>query len=106
MVTGSPGGRSIIGTVLETIVNVVDFGMNAQEAVDAGRFCHEWFPDEITYERSAFSADALRALRAKKHRLREIKSQGVAEVIVFDAVRNAWEGGCDRREADGGVGLP
>ena len=106
MVTGSPGGRSIIGTVLETIVNVVDFGMNAQEAVDAGRFCHEWFPDEIAYERSALSADALRGLRAKKHRLREIKSQGVAEVIVFDAVRNAWEGGCDRREADGGVGLP
>jgi gamma-glutamyltranspeptidase/glutathione hydrolase len=106
MVTGSPGGRSIIGTVLETIVNVVDFGMNAQEAVDAGRFCHEWFPDEIAYERSALSADALWGLQAKKHRLREIKSQGVAEVIVFDAVRDAWEGGCDRREADGGVGLP
>jgi gamma-glutamyltranspeptidase/glutathione hydrolase len=106
MVTGSPGGRSIIGTVLQTIVNVVDFGMNAQEAVDAGRFYHEWFPDEITYERSALSAVTIRALEGKKHRLKEIRSQGVAEVIVFDAARNALEGGCDRREPDGGVAFP
>jgi gamma-glutamyltranspeptidase/glutathione hydrolase len=106
MVTGSPGGRSIIGTVLQTIVNVVDFGMNAQEAVDAGRFYHEWLPDEITYERSALSAVTIRALEGKKHRLREIRSQGVAEVIVFDAARNGSEGGCDRRELDGGVAFP
>jgi gamma-glutamyltranspeptidase/glutathione hydrolase len=106
MVTGSPGGRSIIGTVLQTIVNVVDFGMNAQEAVDAGRFYHEWLPDEITYERSALSAVTIRALEGKKHRLREIRSQGVAEVIVFDVARNALEGGCDRREPGGGVAFP
>ncbi len=45
MVTGSPGGRTIINTVLLTILNVVDFGMNAQEAVDAGRMHHQWLPD-------------------------------------------------------------
>ena len=47
MVTGSPGGRTIINTVLETIVNIVDFGMNAQEAADAPRFHHQWLPDRI-----------------------------------------------------------
>jgi gamma-glutamyltranspeptidase / glutathione hydrolase len=51
MVTGSPGGRTIINTALLTILNVVDFGMNAQEAVDAGRFHHQWLPDRITVER-------------------------------------------------------
>ena len=54
MVTGSPGGRTIINTVLLTILNVVDFGMNAQEAVDAGRFHHQWLPDRITLERQRF----------------------------------------------------
>ena len=48
MVTGTPGGRTIINTVLMTILNVIDFGMNAQEAVDAGRIHHQWLPDRIT----------------------------------------------------------
>ena len=52
MVTGSPGGRTIINTVLETIVAVVDFGLNAQETVDAPRFHHQWLPDRISYERT------------------------------------------------------
>ena len=51
MVTGTPGGRTIINTVLMTILNVIDFGMNAQEAVDAGRIHHQWLPDRISYER-------------------------------------------------------
>src|SRR5262249_15953000 len=55
MVTGTLGGRTIINTVLETITNVVDFGMNAQEAVDAPRFDHEWLPDRITFERNGLS---------------------------------------------------
>src|SRR6266542_1652284 len=59
MVTGSPGGRTIINTVLETIVNVADFGMNAQEAVDAPRFHHQWLPDRISYEKYGLSADTV-----------------------------------------------
>ncbi|MFQ5790149.1 MAG: gamma-glutamyltransferase, partial [Acidobacteriota bacterium] len=51
MVTGSPGGRTIMNTVLSTILNAVDFGMNAQEAVDAGRIHHQWLPDRLNYER-------------------------------------------------------
>ena len=85
MVTGSPGGRTIINTVLLTILNAVDFGMNAQEAVDAGRFHHEWLPNRLSYERYGLSSDTLTALRAMGHELDEGTHQGVAEVIVYDA---------------------
>ena len=66
MVTGSPGGRTIINTVLETIVDVVDFGMNAQEAVDAPRFHHQWLPDRINYEKYRLLARHDRGARAPR----------------------------------------
>lgn len=101
MVTGSPGGRSIINTVLQTILNVVDYGMGAQEAVDAGRIHHAWFPDVVYYERFGFGADALDGLRAMGHKMVEQDRQGVAEVIVVrDGV---LEAGVDRRDPDSGV---
>jgi gamma-glutamyltranspeptidase/glutathione hydrolase len=103
MVTGSPGGRTIINTVLLTILNAIDFGMNAQEVVDAGRFHHQWLPDRITYERLALSNDTIALLRAKGHQLLEGGNQGVAEVIVYDAAHDVLEGGLDRRQPDGGV---
>jgi gamma-glutamyltranspeptidase/glutathione hydrolase len=101
MVTGSPGGRTIINTVLETILNVVDFGMNVQEAVDAPRFHHQWLPDQIQYERFGFSPDTLALLAARGHTLAEIPAQGVAEAIVLNAADNVLEGGSDRRRPDG-----
>ena len=106
MVTGSPGGRTIINTVLQTILNVVDFGMNAQEAVDAGRFHHQWLPDRITYERFSLSPDTLAALRAKGHEVTQGGNQGVAEVIVSNEAENVLEGGVDRRQPDGSAALP
>ena len=106
MVTGSPGGRTIINTVVETVVNVIDFGMNAQEAVDAGRFHHQWLPDRIAHEPFALSPDTLAGLRAKGHEVLQSGSQGVAEVIVFDATKDELNGGVDRREPDGGAALP
>lgn len=106
MVTGSPGGRTIINTVLHTIVNVIDFGMNAQEAVDAGRFHHQWLPDRISYERFSLSPDTLAALWAKGHEVFQSGNQGVAEVIVYNAVDDTLEGGVDRRQPDGGAALP
>jgi gamma-glutamyltranspeptidase/glutathione hydrolase len=101
MVTGSPGGRTIINTVLETIVNVLDFGMNAQEAVDAGRFHHQWLPDRITCERFALSPDTVTTLRAMGHRVETGEDQGVAEVIVSNVMDGVLEGGVDRRRPDG-----
>ena len=103
MVTGSPGGRTIINTVLMTILNVIDFGMNAQEAVDAGRMHHQWLPDRLSVERFGFSADSLAALRAMGHTVSEAGGQGVAEVIVLNPKDNLLEGGVDRRAPDGGA---
>jgi gamma-glutamyltranspeptidase/glutathione hydrolase len=103
MVTGSPGGRTIINTVLLTILNVVDFGMNAQEAVDAGRLHHQWLPDRISYEEFGFSADTIGMLKAMGHNLQQTTNQGVAQVIVYNAADDMLEGGLDRRAADGGA---
>ena len=101
MVVGSPGGRTIINTVLLTIVNVVDFGMNIQEAIDAARFHHQWLPDRIQYERFGLSPDTLALLRARGHTLAEVPAQGVAQGIVYNAAENLLEGGSDRRRPDG-----
>ncbi|MBA3270081.1 MAG: gamma-glutamyltransferase, partial [Acidobacteria bacterium] len=67
MVTGTPGGRTIINTVLTTILNVVDFGMNAQESVDAGRLHHQWLPDTLSYEEFGFSPDTIAMLKKMGH---------------------------------------
>ena len=103
MVTGSPGGKTIINTVLTTILNVIDFGMNAQEAVDAGRMHHQWLPDTLTIERFGFSADTIKLLKAMGHNVVEGGNQGAAEVIILNAKENLLEGGVDRRPADGGA---
>jgi gamma-glutamyltranspeptidase/glutathione hydrolase len=98
LVTGSPGGRTIPSTVLLTLLNALDFGMNAQEAVDAPRFNHQWLPDIIRFERFGLSVDTVAALMAKGHKVQEIEQQGVAEAIL---VGELLEGGCDRRAPDG-----
>jgi len=103
MVTGTPGGRTIINTVLTTILNVIDYGMNAQEAVDAGRMHHQWLPDRINVERFGVSADTLALLRAMGHTVNEGGNQGAAQVIVFNQKENMLEGGVDRRPPDGGA---
>lgn len=103
MVTGSPGGRTIINTVLQTIVNAIDYGMNAQEAIDAGRIHHAWLPDRIQHEQHAFSADTLRMLAERGHSLAPGPSIGAAQVIIYRADEDLLEGGSDRRRLDGGV---
>ncbi len=102
MVTGSPGGRTIINTVMQTILNVVDHGMNAQAAVDAGRIHHQWLPNKLYYEKDRFSPDSLRRLQSFGHQIEESESQGVAEVIVVGE-GNMLEGGLDGRTSDGSV---
>jgi len=107
MVTGSPGGRTIINTVLETILDVVDFGMNAQEAVDAPRFHHQWLPDRISFERNGFSPDTAAELERRGHTLLAGGAQGVAQVIINNTKDGVLEGGSDRRVPDGAaVGVP
>jgi gamma-glutamyltranspeptidase/glutathione hydrolase len=101
LVTGSPGGRTIIATVLHTILNVIDHRMNAQEAVDAARFYHQWLPDTAYFERHGLSPDTLAMLRALGHRMEAIGVQGIAELIMVEPRTGKLAGGTDRRDVDG-----
>lgn len=69
LVTGSPGSQAIPHTVLEIIVNVVDFHMPIQEAVEATRFSHQWFPDQITFERPEDLLEAMQKLKKMGHKI-------------------------------------
>jgi gamma-glutamyltranspeptidase/glutathione hydrolase len=101
MVIGSPGGRTIINTVLLTTLNVVDFGMNIQEAIDAPRFHHQWLPDVLRYERYGLSPDTLALLTRMGHAARESEQpQGAAQGVVYDAKEDLLEGGADHRAPD------
>jgi gamma-glutamyltranspeptidase/glutathione hydrolase len=66
---GSPGGPRIINAVLQVIVNVIDFEMNIQQAIDAPRIHHQWLPDELLYEPFGLSADTQSALSTRGHKL-------------------------------------
>ncbi|MGE4527898.1 MAG: gamma-glutamyltransferase [Rhodospirillaceae bacterium] len=81
LVLGSPGGSRIITIVLETILNVVDYGMAPQEAVDAPRIHHQWLPDTLFYEPFGLSPDTIERLEAMGHTLKEQKPWGAAELI-------------------------
>jgi gamma-glutamyltranspeptidase/glutathione hydrolase len=91
---GSPGGPTIINTVLETIVNMVDFKMNVQEAVDWPRFHHQWMPDVLRME-PGYSPDTIALLEKRGYTVRREGSQGEVAAIRFE---NGWlEGAADPR---------
>jgi gamma-glutamyltranspeptidase/glutathione hydrolase len=71
LVLGSPGGSTIITSVLQVILNVVDFGMNIQEAVDSPRIHHQWYPDQIFFERRGLPRDVIENLERRGHKLVE-----------------------------------
>ena len=81
LVTGSPGGSRIISTVLQVIVNVLDYDMDAAAAVSAPRLHHQWLPDEVRVERG-FAEDVLAELRARGHRIVEPMGQTSANSIA------------------------
>jgi len=87
MVVGSPGGPRIISTVLNAIVNVVDYGMTVQEAVDAPRIHHQWLPDTIYAERFALSTDTRAMLEAMGHKVTDSAPFGIAEAILAGGPR-------------------
>jgi gamma-glutamyltranspeptidase/glutathione hydrolase len=100
LVIGTPGGRTIINTVLQIVVSVVDFGMNVQQAIDTPRIHHQWLPDELRHESQGVSPDTLELLAARGHRLKPTASQGSANGIVYDRQADLLEGGADRRSPD------
>jgi len=101
MVFGSPGGSRIITIALETFTNVVDYGMNIQEAVDAPRFHHQWQPDVIQYEPYAFSADTMTKLTDMGYQFKLYDSWGSVEAILVDPATGYLTGGADNRHPAG-----
>ena len=102
-VVGSPGGRTIINTVMQVILNVVDFGMNIQEAVNASRVHHQWLPDRIRIEGDGTSAASLEQLEAMGHTVQMGGNQGLAHSIMIDARTGERLGAADRRNPDAGA---
>ena len=101
MVTGSPGGSTIISTVLESFLNVVDFKMNIQQSVDAPRVHQQWYPDVVFVEPGLLSAPVRARLERMGYRFKVIPSWGADEAILVDPHTGALEGANDRRRPAG-----
>jgi len=97
LVVGTPGGSRIITTVLQVVLNVLEFGMGVQEAVDAPRFHHQWSPDEVVLEDRAFPADVATALRALGHQIRTSSDMGDVQAIAIDTATGVRRGASDPR---------
>jgi gamma-glutamyltranspeptidase/glutathione hydrolase len=81
LILGSPGGSTIPTTVFQVVINVLDFGMNIQQAVDTGRFHHQWLPDYLYYEKNGIENDVLAKLSEMGHELKERSSIGSVNAI-------------------------
>jgi gamma-glutamyltranspeptidase/glutathione hydrolase len=92
LVVGSPGGPRIITITLETIMNIIDYGMAPQEAVDAPRIHHQWLPDEVFYEPYGLSPDTMKILRSMGYKLTEQTPWGAAELIEIGGIRESTSG--------------
>ena len=103
MVVGTPGGSTIITSVFQAILNVVDFGMTMQEAVAAPRFHHQWLPDQIDYEPNAISENVRESLKQKGYTLKERKPYGRVEGILVNSDKT-YQAGADPRGDDKAVG--
>lgn len=103
MVVGTPGGSTIITSVFQAILNVVDFGMTMQEAVAAPRFHHQWLPDQIDYEPNAISENVRESLKQKGYTLKERKPYGRVEGILVNT-NGTYQAGADPRGDDKAVG--
>ena len=102
-VVGSPGGRTIINTVLQVILNQIDFDMGIERAVAAKRFHHQWLPDVLSVEDNGLSPSVASALESMGYRIRVRGEQGTAHSIWFDPRSRRWQGAADPRDSDAGA---
>ena len=106
MSLGTPGGSTIITSVLQTLLNVYEYDMTMQQAVDAPRFHHQWLPDVVTFESDSFSSQLVDSLKNKGY-----KTQSKAGTVIgkVDAIRvlpnGKLEGGADKRGDDTAIGF-
>ncbi len=102
-VVGSPGGRTIINTVLQVVLNIIDFGMGIQDAVNAPRMHHQWLPDRIRIEEDGTSEFTVEQLEAMGHTVQMGGRQGLAHSIMIDPDTGERLGAADPRNPDAGA---
>jgi gamma-glutamyltranspeptidase/glutathione hydrolase len=99
LITGSPGGRTIINTVLNIVLNVAAWEMSGREAIDAARSHHQWLPDRLTIEADGVTDEVLAALKTMGHNVQRQGRQGSAQSIWIDPKSGMPYGIADRRDA-------
>ncbi|HOJ18886.1 MAG TPA: gamma-glutamyltransferase [Ignavibacteriaceae bacterium] len=98
LVVGSPGGSTIMTVVLQVILNCIDFGMSIRDANDAPRIHHQWYPDEIWYEKFGLSNDVMENMQRKGHIFaKKTRTLGLVEGIMIDKKAGIISGATDKR---------
>ncbi|MFQ3341354.1 MAG: gamma-glutamyltranspeptidase/glutathione hydrolase [Flavobacteriaceae bacterium] len=106
MIVGTPGGSTIITSVLQTLLNVYEFEMDIQEAVSAPRFHHQWLPDIVIFEPSGFSTALIEKLQAKGYKIKEEYTRIIGRVdAILISESNQISTGADPRGDDTAVHL-
>ncbi|MFS4494007.1 gamma-glutamyltransferase [Maribacter sp. 2308TA10-17] len=103
LVIGSPGGRTIINTVFQTVLNVLEFEMPVNKAIEALKIHHQWLPDQIVYEKYLLSPDTRKALEARGHTLKERNNMGALMGITYDSEKKVFTGASDSSQPDSGA---
>jgi len=101
IVIGSPGGRTIINTVLQVIVNIIDYDLDIAKAVESPKFHHQWLPDVTFFEEWGFSPDTLKLYESMGHETGSRASQGRAMGIMVDPEMGIFYGAADSRSYTG-----
>jgi gamma-glutamyltranspeptidase/glutathione hydrolase len=104
LVLGSPGGGRIISTVANILMGVIDYGLNIQEAVNAPRFHHQWMPDTLRTEDVGFSADTLKLLESRGHKIEPSEAWSDGECIAIDLATGERLGASDPRFGGRAIG--
>ncbi len=104
MVIGTPGGSTIITSVYQTILNVIEYGMDIQQAINARKTHHQWLPDEIFYEEGGLKPEVIEKLKNQGYVLEARKSIGKLDAVVI-LPDGTMQGGADIRGDDTAIGL-
>ena len=104
MVLGTPGGSTIITSVFQTILNVIDYNMGMQEAADSKKFHHQWLPDVLVVEEETLSDELSNRLTKIGHKIVKRSSLGRMDCILIKE-DGSLEGGADKRGDDTAIGF-
>lgn len=103
LIIGSPGGRTIINTVFQTVVNVLAYEMPIEKAIETMKIHHQWLPDEIVYEKNLMSPKSRKDLEKIGHKTKAVNNLGSLMGITYDEKLKVYVGAADSSSPDGGA---